>query len=108
MALDHRRALNLLFEAQVYAPAIVPDLTNGGFVVFSLGRYLGGGKTLEDALADARVRGNIPDLAPRPMFWAEGKTVTRRGEVVASCSSRTMAARIANALNQYNPNERGF
>jgi len=108
MALDHRRALNLLFEAQVYAPAVVPGLGQGGFYIFSAAKVLGHGETIEDALADARGRGNIPDLAPRPIFWTDGKNVTRRGEVVATCSSRTMAARITNALNLYNPNERGF
>jgi len=106
--MDNRRALQLLTEAQVYAPSVVPGLGRGGFYVFSAARVLGHGETIDEALADARAQGNIPDLPPRPTFHADGMTVTRRGEVMATCSSRTMAARIANALNQYNPNERGI
>ena len=106
--MDNRRALQLLIQAQVYAPAVVPGLGQGGFYIFSAAKVLGHGATIEDALADAKARGHIPDLPPRPLFVAEGKTVMRRGEVVASCSSRTLAARVANALNLYNPNERGF
>lgn len=106
--MDNRRALQLLIQAQVYAPAVVPGLGQGGYYIFSAAKVLGHGETIEDALADARARGNIPDLAPRPIFWTDGKNVTRRDEVVAVCSSRTMAQRITNALNLYNPNERGF
>ena len=106
--LDHRRALDLLFEAQVYAPAIVPGRGLGGYYVFSGARELGHGETLAAALEDARANGNMPDLPARPMFRSVGKDVIRRGEVVAKCSSYTVAARIAHALNQYTPNERGI
>jgi len=106
--MDVRRALQLLTEAQVYAPAVVPGLGSGGFYIFSAAKVLGRGETIDEALGDARARGNLPELPPRPVFLADRLTVTRRGEVVASCNSRTMAARIANALNQYNPNERGI
>jgi hypothetical protein len=88
--MDIRRAMQLLTQAQVYAPAIVPGLGLGGFYVFSSAKVLGHGETIEDALADAKAKGFLPDLPPRPTFIAEGKTVTRRGEVVATCSSRTM------------------
>jgi hypothetical protein len=108
MPLDHRRALDLLFEAQVFAPAIVPGRGLGGFFVFSGAKELGRGDTLEDAIEDARAKGNILDLPARPMFRSVGKDVLRRGEVVAQCSSYTVASRIAHALNQYNPNERGI
>lgn len=107
-ALDIRRALQLLIQAQVYAPAVVPGLGRGGFYVFSSAKMLGHGETIEDALADAKAKGHIPDLAPRPMFLTDGKNILRRGEVVATANSRTLAARIANALNVYNPNERGM
>jgi len=40
---------------------------------------LGHGETIDEA--DARAKGNIPDLPPRPTFHAEGMTVMRRGEV---------------------------
>ena len=106
--MDVRRALQLLTEAQVYAPAVVPGLGQGGYFVFSAAKVLGRGETIDAALADAKARGYLPELPPRPAFLADGVIVTRRGEVVATCNSRTMAARVANALNQYNPNERGF
>jgi len=108
MRMDNRRALQLLTEAQVYAPAVVPGLGHGGYYIFSAAKVLGHGDTIEDAFADAKSKGNIPDLPPRPVFHADGKIVTRKDSVVATCNSRTMAMRIANALNQYNPNERGI
>jgi hypothetical protein len=106
--IDHRRAMVLLYEAQVFFPAVVPDLARGGFYVFSAMRVLGHGETIAAALANAKAQGLLPDLPPRPMFRGHGRDVERRGEVVASCVSRTMADRIANALNVYNPNERGI
>jgi len=106
--LDHRRALDMLFESQVFAPAIVPGRGLGGYFVFSAAKELGRGETIDDAMMDARERGNIPDLPARPMFRCEGRNVTRRGEVVAQCASLTLASRITNALNQYNPNARGI
>jgi len=106
--MDARRARQLLTEAQVYAPAVVPGRGLGGFYVFSSAKELGHGATIEEALEDARAKGYIPDLPPNPAFRASRKdrTVSRRGEVVATCNSGTMAERIANALNEYNPNER--
>jgi hypothetical protein len=80
----------------------------GGFLIFSASRIIGAGETIDDALADARQRGNIPDVPPRPVFRGHGKEVELRGEVVAVAKSRTYADRIANALNVYNPNERGI
>jgi hypothetical protein len=108
--LDHRRALQLLAEAQVFAPAVVPGLGVGGFFVFSAAKELGRGETIDDAMIDARERGNIPDLPPRPAFRIgfDVRTITRNGEIVATCTSRSLAMRIVNALNQYNPNSRGL
>lgn len=113
--MDVKRALQMLVQAQVYAPAVVPGMGRGGFYIFSSAKVLGHGETIDAAMEDARAKGNLPELPPRPLFLAGDRTedgklwaVTRRGEVVAACNSRTMAARIANALNQYNPNERGF
>jgi hypothetical protein len=105
--MDNKRAMQLLTAAGVYLPAVVPGLGLGGFYVFSSLKVLGHGETIEDAMQDARDRDLIPDFPPRPAFVAEKLTVTRRGEVVATASSGTMAMRIANALNVYNPDERG-
>ena len=106
--MDHRRALEILHEAQVFAPAIVPGRGLGGFYVFSAAKELGHGDTLEAALANAKARGNMPDFPWRPVFMAEGREVFRRGESVITCANRTLAARVANALNLYAPNERGL
>lgn len=107
--ITHRRAMELLANAQVFCPAVVPNLgATSGFTVFSAMKVLGQGETLDAALADARRRGNMPDLPPFSPFRDEGKDVTRFGEVVATAKSRTYANRIANALNQYFPNERGL
>lgn len=106
--LDHRRALQLLTASQVFSPAVVPGLGGGGFYVFSGMKVLGHGATIDAALDAARVAGYLPDVPPAPPFRAKGKEVTRRGEVLITCHSSTLAARVANALNLYNPNERGI
>lgn len=41
-------------------------------------------------------------------FTAIGKVIMRGSEFIARARSRTMALRIANALNQYQPNRSGF
>jgi hypothetical protein len=106
--MEHRRAVELLTQAQVFTPAVVPDLANGGFIVFSAMRIIGRGQTIDAAVKDARDRGNVPDVPPRPRYTGAKNEVHLRGEVVAIAKSRTYADRIANALNQYNPNERGI
>jgi hypothetical protein len=106
--MDHRRALQILSEAQVFSPAVVPGLGVGGYYIFSGAKVLGHGETIEEALASARASGKMPDIVSRPPFRAHGKEVMRRGEVLITCSSMTLASRVANALNLYNPNERGI
>jgi hypothetical protein len=104
--MQHRRAVELLSEAQVFMPAVVPDLVNGGFIVFSAMRILGRGSTIQDAMRAAWR--NIPPSPGRPRFEGDKFNVMLRGEVVCVAKSRTYADRIANALNLYNPNERGI
>ena len=106
--MEHRRAVELLMQSQVFCPAVVPDLANGGYIVFSAMRIIGRGQTIDAAVKDARGRGNVPDTPARPLFRGDKFNVTLRDEVVAVAKSRTYADRIANALNQYNPNERGL
>jgi hypothetical protein len=43
-----------------------------------------------------------------PAFVAVGKAIMRADEFIARARSHTMALRIANALNQYQPNRSGF
>jgi hypothetical protein len=106
--MDNKRALQYLTEAGVYLPAVVPGLGLGGFYVFSSLKVLGHGTTIEAALNAAISADLVPDLPPRPQFLASQYSVVRSGSVVATTTSKTMALRIANALNLYNPNERGF
>jgi hypothetical protein len=106
--LDHRRALQLLSSAQVFCPAIVPGLGGGGYYVFSAMKVLGHGETIDAALADAQASGKMPEIVLRRPFRAEGKTVMRADEVLITCVNSTLASRVANALNLYNPNERGL
>lgn len=106
--MDNRQALRLLTEAGVYLPSVVPGRGVGGFFIFSSMLELGRGETIEAALADARRRGEIPDIPPSPPFRANRNEVVRAGGVVAVAASNTMAQRIANALNFYKPNARGI
>lgn len=48
------------------------------------------------------------DLPERGKFVEVGMQVVRGEESVATCRSRTMAARIAAALNWYKPTRRGY
>jgi hypothetical protein len=106
--MDNRQALRILTEAGVYLPSVVPGRGRGGFYIFSSMLEIGHGETIDAALADSRRRGEVPDFPPSPPYWAEKKDVTRSGVVVATAKSSTMAQRIANALNLYNPNARGL
>lgn len=103
----HRRALEILARARVHAPAVVPGLGGGGVYIFSAMRVLGHGADIDAALTNARETGNLADLPPPPAFRSSGPDVELRGVVVATASSANMAERIANALNLYQPNERG-
>lgn len=103
--MDYRIALQKLVDAQIYAPAVVPGRAVGGWLVYSATREIARHKTMEGAVAAAVA--SMPPLPARPWFSAEGLAVVRLGVVVATASSKTMAARIAYALNQYSPNERG-
>lgn len=103
----HRRALEILARARVHAPAVVPGLGGGGVYIFSAMRVLGHGADIDGALANARESGNILDLPPAPAYRAQSNSVEMRGEIVAHCKTSNLAERIANALNLYQPNERG-
>lgn len=105
--MNHRRAIEVLKEARIFCPAVVPGLGGGGYNVFSAMKLLGSGETIEDAMQDARSKGYIPVVRGLPPFREDGKNVIRAGEAVAVAVSRSMATRIANALNQYQPDERG-
>ena len=106
---DHRHALDLLRQAAVPLPAVVPGIGKGGYFVFSAMKVLGHGATIHEAMVAA---GFWPPVkAGVPFFIRDGLTVAYagdRGRVVATAFSSTMARRIANALNEYIPGDRGF
>jgi hypothetical protein len=47
-------------------------------------------------------------IRPTPKFVAVHKAIMRGAEFIATAVSHTMALRIANALNSYKPNQKGF
>lgn len=104
---DRRQASDILRAAKVYEPAIVPalDVDEGEWIVYSGSVPLGRGATIHDAMVDAKLW--PPPRPSAPQFAAHDLKVKRGLETVATTSSKTMAYRIANALNQYVPNERG-
>ena len=101
-------AMRLLHQAQVYMPSVVPGLGRGGFYVFSGAMALGHGETIQAAMEDAGLWPLPADLAARPLFSAEGYDVQHGSQQIAIAKSKTLAKRIANALNAYSPNERKF
>lgn len=62
---------------------------------------------IENALRNAELWPG-PDVAPPPpKFTAIGMQILRGSDSIARAISSTMARRIANALNRYQPNSRG-
>lgn len=114
--MTHKRAIELLIQSQVFCPAVVPNMAEmGGYLVFSATKVLGHGSTIALAMEDAQRRGHLPARKWFPQFRGDGKNVIRfytdlqtTESIIAVASSRTYADRIANALNQYLPNERGI
>jgi hypothetical protein len=108
--MEHRRAMEILAERRVFQPSVVPGLgDSSGYIVFSAMKVLGRGATIDDAVKDALASGLLdPAPPPAPRFRAESNEVRQRDEIVAVCKSRTFASRVANALNVYQPNERGI
>lgn len=106
--IDYKRAHDLLTQARVYFPAIVPRVVDdaGAWLIFSAAYVIGTGDTIGAAYADVVQRGNLPIEPHFIPFRGEGADVVQGAAIIAHASSRTMAARIANALNQYVPNVR--
>jgi hypothetical protein len=101
--MDYREAIDILRDAEVFAPAIVKF--NGAFHIFSRTGLVASGKSIADAM---RAGGYIPPPPRRlPLFVAAGCNVIRADEPICVCRSKTMAQRIAHALNEYVPGDRG-
>lgn len=106
--MNPRRARELLHAAGLPFPAVVPsphNILKDGWNVYSGTKLLGQGYTIDEAMDDARRYWDIGEYTPT-QFRAEGFAICRSGVVEATAKSLTMARRIANALNVYNPDER--
>jgi hypothetical protein len=103
--MDYREGMEILRELRVFAPAIVQY--GGGWHVFSRTALQGSGATVEDALTAGGFLPRLERRGPLP-FVAVGANVIQGTQGVAVTRSKTMAARIANALNEYIPGDRGF
>jgi hypothetical protein len=96
--------MQILRAAGVHAPSLVQ--LGGRYHVFSRTKLISSGDTVYAAL-DA---GGFLEAenAPRELYVAFEDEVVQSGEVAARAKSKTMAQRIANALNEYIPGRRGF
>jgi hypothetical protein len=94
---EYREAIRVLRDAQVRSPALVE--LNGHYHVFSRIRLLASGATIADAL---RAGGFLPRSEHRrAIFVSDGLVIKYKGVKVAEAESKSMALRIANALNEY-------
>jgi hypothetical protein len=102
--MEYGEAMQILREWRLYAPALVQH--GGAWHVISRASVLSSGPTIEAALIAAGFNSRRED-APLPFVAANANVI--QGEAgVCSARSKTMAQRIANALNEYIPGDRGF
>jgi hypothetical protein len=100
-------AIQVMQDARVHQPALVK--LGDSYHVFSRTRLLGSGPSYEAALKAAKL---LPRKERRAydavLFVATGSNVVRGSLPVCAARTPNMALRIANALNAYTPNDRGF
>lgn len=103
--MEYAEGMQILRESRVFAPSIVRH--NGYYFVCSRTAIQSSGVTIKAAL---EAGGFLPRPNRRPpeLFVAVGANVVQGDQGVAVARSKTMAARIANALNEYIPGDRGF
>ena len=102
--IGYAEGMQILRESRVFAPAIVE--IGGRYHIYSRTTMQSSGATIEEALGAG---GFLPRTERRTvLFVAVGANVVQGNEGVAVARSNTMAARIANALNEYIPGDRGF
>ena len=103
--MEYAEGMQILRELRVFAPAIV--VYQGGYHVFSRTALQSSGATVEAAL---QAGGFVlpPGWRRKPLFVAVDHNVVRNNERVAVALSKTMAKRIANALNDYSAGDRNF
>ena len=102
--MDYREGMAILRAAQLHAPAIVRYA--GGYHVFSRTRLISSGASVEAALDAGGFLPPAPSTALH--FTAVDFSVMLGSDNQAIARTKTMARRIANALNEYVPGERDF
>jgi hypothetical protein len=102
--MDYTKAMQILRTHQVEAPAIVQHSETRRFYVYSGMKQISFGATVEDALRAGGFL--IPPAHPIHPFVHEGLLVHWRSRLVCTAASKTLAQRIANALNEYIPGKR--
>jgi hypothetical protein len=112
-SIEWAEGMEILREWRLFSPSIV--LHGGMWHIFSRTALQSSGSTIDAAL---RAGGFIPrrEVRARLLYVAEGKTVklgerliaVAETETRATADSATLAKRIANALNEYIPGDRGF
>lgn len=103
--MEYREAMQILRARQIHAPSIIHLPGVKGYYVFSRTMKLSYGETIEDAM---RAGGFLPAMHPPDPFVAEDTAVRWRSRPVCQAENKTLAQRIANALNEYVPGKRGY
>lgn len=105
--MTYSEAIQVMQDARVHQPALVKF--GDSYHVFSRTQMLGSGASYEAALKSAKL---LPRKPRRDfeavLFAATGCDVSRGSLPVCVARTPNMALRIANALNAYTPNDRGF
>jgi hypothetical protein len=104
--MEYAEGMQILREWRLYSPALVHH--GGVWHVISRASIQSSGATVEEAL---RAGGFLPrreNINPPLLFVAVGSNVVQGDSGICAARSKTMAARIANALNEYIPGDRGF
>lgn len=100
--MDYREGMQILRAARLHAPAIVRYA--GSYHIFSRTKLHSSGSSIYEALENGGLL--VPENAPSNIFAAHNFEVTQGPQRVALAMSKTMAKRIANALNEYIPGDR--
>jgi hypothetical protein len=100
--MDYREGMQVLRAARLHAPSIVRYA--GKYHVFSRTRLISSGPSIFEALDSGGLL--VPENSPTNIFAAHDYEIRQGPERVALAFSKTMAQRIANALNEYIPGDR--
>lgn len=105
VSMEYREAMQILRARQLHAPAIVHVPGIAGFYIFSRTKMVSRGETIEAAL---QAGGFLPAPHSPDPFVAEDLDVRYKSKPVCKAENKTLALRIANALNEYVPGKRSY